>query len=100
MVSDTFAYWLFRLFSRHISRTQSFLENRHFKNQASVALNPFVSLLGHFVTRGGKKSGTDGRTALAAHAHARRGLMKALKCKPAMPTLRFEVTCYYSRACY
>ena len=61
---------------------QLFLENCHFKNQASVALNPFVSLLGHFVTRGGKKSGngrTDGRTdkqsTVTLAAHARRGLI-------------------------
>ena len=29
---------------------QYFYENRHFKNQASVALNPLVSLFGHFIT--------------------------------------------------
>ena len=39
-----YAYWLFRLFSRHISRTQSFQENRPFNFQARVVLKPLVSL--------------------------------------------------------
>ena len=37
---------LFRLFSRHISRTQSFQEYRHFLFQVRVVLNTLVSLMG------------------------------------------------------
>ena len=71
---------LFAWFSRHNFRTQYFYESRYFKNQASVALNPLVSLFGRLVARSGRISGnrqTDGQTyrpTLAAHA--RRGLMK------------------------
>ena len=38
-------YWLFRLFSRHISRTQSFQQNRHTLFLAPVALKLLVSLI-------------------------------------------------------
>ena len=55
---------------------------RHFKNEASVALNPLVSLVYLFVARGGKKRGnrrTDGQTdrpsTVTLAAHARRGLI-------------------------
>ena len=41
------AYWLFRLFSLHISWTQSFQGKHHF--QALVVLKPLVSPIGHLV---------------------------------------------------
>ena len=44
-----FAYWLFRLFSRHISRMQSFQENRPFIFQARVVLKPLLLLTCRFV---------------------------------------------------
>ena len=63
---------------------QYFYENPYFKNQASVALNPLVSLFGRFVARSARISGTgqtDGRTdrqndRLTLAAHARRGLIR------------------------
>ena len=68
---------------------QYFYENRYFKNQASVALNPLVSLFGRFVARSARISGTgqtDGRTdrqndrpsTVTLAAHARRGLTTLL----------------------
>ena len=42
---------------RHNFSMQYFYENGHFKNEASVALNPLVSLFGRFVARGGRKRG-------------------------------------------
>ena len=44
-----YAYWLFRLFSPHISRTQSFQQNRHINFLALVALKLFVSLISRLV---------------------------------------------------
>ena len=41
--------WLFRLFSRHISRTQSFQQNRHISLLALVALKLLVSLISRLV---------------------------------------------------
>ena len=41
--------WLFSLFSRHISRTQSFQQNRHVIFPALVALNLLVSLISRIV---------------------------------------------------
>ena len=49
--------------------------------KASVVLNPFVSLLGHFITRGSKKSGnrrTDRPSTVTLPAQARRGLIMPL----------------------
>ena len=43
------AYWLFRLFSWHISRTQSFQENHRFVFQVRVVLKTLVSLIGRLV---------------------------------------------------
>ena len=39
-------------------------EKRYFKNKASVALNPFVSLIGRLIARSGRKRGnsTDRQT--------------------------------------
>ena len=47
--SVDYAYWLFRLFSRHISRTQSFQQNRHINFRALVALKLLVSLISRLV---------------------------------------------------
>ena len=41
--------WLFSLFSRHISRTQSFQQNRHIIFPALVALKLLVSLISRLV---------------------------------------------------
>ena len=43
--------WLFRLFSRHISRTQSFQQNRHIHFHALVALKLLVYLISCPVAR-------------------------------------------------
>ena len=45
------ARWLFRLFSRHISGTQSFQENRHININLLVVHNPLVPLIGRPVAR-------------------------------------------------
>ena len=42
-------YWLFRLFSRHISRTQSFQQNRHINFLVLVALKLLVSVISRLV---------------------------------------------------
>ena len=47
--SAHYAYWLFSLFSRHSSRTQSFQRNRHFSFLALVALKLLVSLISRLV---------------------------------------------------
>ena len=81
-----YAYWLFSLFSRHISRTQSFQQNRHIIFPALVALNLLVSLISRLVARGARivvDKQTNGQTDRQTHrtttvtlaAHARRGLM-------------------------
>ena len=44
-----YAYWLFSLFSRHISRTQSFQQNRQLNFRALVALKMLVSLISSLV---------------------------------------------------
>ena len=49
-------------FSRHNFRTQHFYRNRYFKNKASVALNPLVSLFGRLVACSGRKRGNNRRT--------------------------------------
>ena len=46
--------WLFRLFSRQISRTQSFQQNRHINFHALVALKLLVSLISRPVARSPK----------------------------------------------
>ena len=43
------APWLFRLFSRHISGTQSFQENRHISIHLLIVHNPLVPLIGRLV---------------------------------------------------
>ena len=62
----------------------SSLSNATFKNKASVALNPFVSLIGRLVARSGKKNvvtdrqtdrQNDKTTTVTLAAHARRGLI-------------------------
>ena len=60
---------LFTCFSRRNSWTRHFYENRHFKNKASVALNPLVSLFYLFVARSGRERGNrwTEKPTLAAH---------------------------------
>ena len=75
-----YAYWLFRLFSRHISRTQSFQENRPFLSQARVVLKPLVSLIGRLVACSARisvdtQTQIDRTTSVTLVAHARRGLI-------------------------
>ena len=47
--SAHYVYWLFHLFSHHISRTQSFQQNRHIIFLALVALKLLVSLISRLV---------------------------------------------------
>ena len=47
---------LLRSFSRHNFLTKRFHENRLFKIQASVALNPLISLFGRLVARSARIS--------------------------------------------
>ena len=77
--SAHYAYWLFSLFSRHISRTQSFQQNRHINFPALVALKLLISLMSRLVAcspRFRPDRHTDRHTdrtttvTLAAHAHA------------------------------
>ena len=62
--------------------TQHFYKKCHFKNKASMALNPLVTLIGRLLARSGRKRGnrqTDGRndktTTVTLAVHAHRGLM-------------------------
>ena len=82
-----YAYWLFSLFSRHISRTQSFQQNRYFNFRALVALKMLVSLISRLVACSPRivvDKQTDRQTDRQTHrtttvtlaAHARRGLIK------------------------
>ena len=71
------AYWPFRLFSWHISRTQSFQENRLTVFHVRVVLKQLVSLIGHLVACSARISvdtRTDRTTTVILAAHARRGL--------------------------
>ena len=79
--------WLFSLFSRHISRTQSFQQNRQFNFRALVALKMLVSLISRLVACSPRivvdkqtNRQTDGHThrttTVTLAAHARRGLIK------------------------
>ena len=78
--------WLFRLFSRHISGTLSFQENRLFYFHAFVALKLLVSLIGRLVACTARISvdrqtdrqtdkQTDRPSTVILAAHARRGLI-------------------------
>ena len=78
------SYWLFSLFSRHISRTQSFQQNRHIIFPALVALKLLVSLISRLVARGARivvdthtHTQTHRTTTVTLAAHARRGLIMA-----------------------
>ena len=55
------ARWLFRLFSRHISGTQLFQENRHVNINVLVAQKPLVPLIGRLVACSARTH-TDRRT--------------------------------------
>ena len=75
------SYWLFSLFSRHISRTQSFQQNRHIIFPALVALKLLVSLISRLVACSARivvdrqtDTQTHRTTTVTLAAHARRGL--------------------------
>ena len=79
----------FRLFSRHISRTQSFQQNRHISFLALVALKLLVSLISRLVACSARivlDRQTDRQTHRQTHrtttvtlaANARRGLIIAI----------------------
>ena len=79
-----YAYWLFSLFSRHISRTQSFQQNHHVIFLALVALKLLVSLISRLVacsprivvdTHTHTHRHTERTTTVTLAAHARRGLI-------------------------
>ena len=77
---------LFRLFSRHISGTQLFRENRHIVIHLLVVHNPLVPLIGRLVacsarTRADRQTDTqtDRTTTITLAAHARRGLKTAVE---------------------
>ena len=81
--SAHYAYWLFRLFSRHISRTQLFQQNHHISFLALVALKLMVSLISRLVSCSARivvDRQTDRQThrpsTVTLTAHARRGLMR------------------------
>ena len=81
-----YACWLFRLFSRHISRTQSFQQNHHIIFLARVALKLLVSLMSRPVACSARivadrhrhnviDTYTHRTTTVTLAAHARRGLV-------------------------
>ena len=97
-----FAYWLFRLFSRHISRMQSFQENRPFTFQARVI--PEAAGIANRSPRSllcqNKRRHTDRQTnyryiytvytvSVTLAAHARRGSKPSANCACAVPLLAF-----------
>ena len=63
-----YSYWFLRSFSRHNFWTKTFHENRLFKIQASVVLNPLVSLFGCLVVRSARISG-DRHIDTQTHTH-------------------------------
>ena len=66
------------LFLRHISRTQSFQQNRHIDFLALVALKMLVSLISRLVACSARivvDKQTFGTTTETLAAHARRGLI-------------------------
>ena len=72
----------FSCFSRHISRTQSFQQNRHLSFLALVALNMLVSLISRLVACSARivvdrqtDRQTHRTTTVTLAAHARRGLI-------------------------
>ena len=70
--------WLFRLFSRHISRTQSFQQNRHINFHALVALKLLVSLISRLVACSARivvdrQTDKQTRRKVTLAAHARQG---------------------------
>ena len=87
LASAHYAYWLFSLFSRHISRTQSFQQYRHIIYLALVALKLLVSLISRLVACSPRMvvaTHTDRHThrhtervttTVTLAAHARRGLI-------------------------
>ena len=91
--------WLFSLFSRHISRTQSFQQNRHIIFPALVALNRLVSLMSRLVacsarivadrqTNRQTDRQTHRTTTVTLAAHSRRGLIMCSSLFGNLPRLR------------
>ena len=85
MRDGSLARKLFRLFSRHISGTQLFRENRHVNIHLLVVHNPLVPLNGRLVacsarTRADRQTDrqTDRTTTVTLAAHARRGLTRCV----------------------
>ena len=76
-----YAYWLFRLFSQHIYRMQSFQENHPFRFEVREVLKMFVSLMGRLVAcsariaadrQTDRKRDTHRPSTITLTAHARR----------------------------
>ena len=74
-----YAYWLFRLFSRHISRTQSFQQNRHIIFLALIVLKLLVSLISCLVACSARIV-VDRRTTVTLAAHVPQGLIDGSIC--------------------
>ena len=73
---DTRKSWLFSLYSRHISRTQSFQEKRPIKIEDLATLKRFVAVIGRPVPElRVKDRQTDKTSTVTLAAHARRGLI-------------------------
>ena len=75
------------LFSLHISRTQSFQQNRHIDFPALIALNLLVSLISRLVACSARivvdkqtDRQTHRTTTVTLAAHARRGLITRVQC--------------------
>ena len=99
------ARWLFRLFSRHISGTQSFQENRHININLLVVHNPLVPLIGRLVacsarTRADRQTNRSSTITLAANA--RRGLISVwiTKRKHKMKLSTQDNTCHNGKLRY
>ena len=93
-----YAYWLFSLFSRHISRTQSFQQNRHIIFLALVALKLLVSLISRLVAYSPRivvhthtHTQTHRTTTVTLAAHARRGLIIQALIMALLPTTRHNI---------
>ena len=77
-------YWLFCLFSRHISRTQ---QNRHINFHALVALKLLVSLISHLVAY-------SARIVVDRHTHTNRQTHR-----PSTVTRDALINCLHSMSC-
>ena len=92
----------FASFSRHISRTQSFQQNRHINFLALVALKLLVSLISRPVACSPRivvdtQTHTHRPSTVTLAAHACRGLI--IKCSRALSRTRNEFVCNNPRGC-